>query len=140
MESKDWLTLGGVVVTLGLGIYNLYIAQQNARIAQQSARRTSIVGAGTVTTQRLTWGAEIQDLISSFCGATHYLRFSVVKGTDEERQKVEEIDRLRHRIPLNLCERTQLELKIEECVKTINSYRLPSFLGHKAPNYNSCQF
>jgi hypothetical protein len=111
MEPKDWLTLGGVAVTLGLGLYNFYIAQR-------SARRTSI---GTVTAQRLKWGAEIQDLISSFCGATHYLRFSVVKGTDEERKKIEEIDRLRHRIPLNLCERTPLELKTEECVKTIAS-------------------
>jgi len=112
MEPKDWVTLGGVAVTLGLGIYNFYMGQR-------SARRTSIVGA--VTAQRLKWGAEIQDLISSFCGATHYLRFSVVTGTDEERKKIEEIDRLRHRIPLNLCERTQLELKVEECVKTIAS-------------------
>src|ERR1043165_3360833 len=101
MEPKDWLTFGGVVVTLGLGTYNFYMGQR-------SARRTSM---GMVTAQRLKWGAEIQDLISSFCGATHCLRFSVLKGTDEEREKIEEIDRLRHRIPLNLCERTQLESK-----------------------------
>ena len=112
METKDWLTLGGVAVTLGLGIYNFYVSQR-------TARRTSIVGA--VTGQRLKWGAEIQDLISSFCGATHYLRFSVIKGSDEERKKIEEIDRLRHRIPLNLCERTQREKRIEESVKTIAS-------------------
>jgi hypothetical protein len=112
MEAKDWVTLVGVAVTLGLGIYNFILGQR-------SARRVSIVGA--VTAQRLKWGEEIQDLISSFCGATHYVRFSVVKGTDEERKKIEEIDRLRHRIPLNLCERTQIELKIEQCMKTIAS-------------------
>jgi hypothetical protein len=112
MEPKDWVTLGGVAVTLGLGIYNFYMGQRNAR-------RTSIVGA--VTAQRLKWGAEIQDLISSFCGATHYLRFSVAKGSDEERKILEEIDRLRHRIPLNLCERTKFEVQIEQCVKDIAS-------------------
>src|ERR1700754_22371 len=110
MEPKDLVTLLGVLGTLGLGIYNFYTGQRNAR-------RTSIVGA--VTAQRLKWGAEIQDLISSFCSANYDLRFSVVKSTDEERKKIEEIDRLRHRIPLNLCERTPLETKIEESVKTI---------------------
>ena len=64
MEPKDWLTLGGVVVTLGLGTYNFYMAQR-------SARRTSM---GVVTSQRLKWGAEIQDFISSFCGATQLLQ------------------------------------------------------------------
>jgi hypothetical protein len=120
MESKDWLTLGGVIVTFVLGGYNFYMGQR-------SARRASIVQA--VTGQRLRWGSEIQDLISSFCGAAHYVRFSAVKGTDEERRKFEEIDRLRHRIPLNLCERTPLESRIEECVKTIgamSSGRLPA--------------
>ena len=110
--DKDWATLGGVFVTLGLGIYNFYNAQR-------SARRTSIVES--VTAQRLKWGAEIQDLIGSFCGATHYLRFSVVKGSEEERKKIEEIEQLRHRIPLNLCERTDLERHVQDCVKYIAS-------------------
>ena len=112
METKDLLTLVGLAVTLVLGIYNFYMGNR-------SARRTSIVGA--VTAQRLKWGEEIQDLISSFCGAAHDLRFSVAKGSDEAHKKMEEIDRLRYRIPLNLCERTKLESIIEEYVKTIAS-------------------
>ena len=112
MNPKDWVALTGVAVTLGLGIYNFYVGQRNAR-------RASIVGA--VTNQRLKWGEEVQELIGSFCGAAHYLRFSVVKGSDEERKKIEEIDRLRHRIPFNLCQHkdNKFERKIEQCVKTI---------------------
>lgn len=112
METKDLLTLIGLCVTLVLGVYNFYMGIRNAR-------RTSIVGA--VTAQRLKWGEEIQDLISSFCVAAYSLRFSAAKGGDEAHKKMEEIDRLRYRIPLNLCERTELELKIEESVKTIAS-------------------
>ena len=112
MEAKDWVTLTGVAVTLGLGIYNFYVGQR-------SARRTSIVGA--VTNQRLKWGEEIQELIGSFCGAAHYLRFSVIKDSDEERKRIEEIDRLRHRIPFNLCQHkdNKFERTIEQCVKMI---------------------
>ena len=112
IEPKDWVALAGVTVTLALGIYNFYVGQR-------SARRTSIIGA--VTNQRLKWGEEIQELIGAFCGAAHYLRFSVVKGSDEERKTIEEINRLRHRIPFNLCQHkdNKFERKIEQCVKKI---------------------
>ena len=112
MESKDWLTFGGLAVTLGLGIYNLYTAQR-------SAQRASIVGA--VTAQRLKWGAVIQDLVGSFCAAAYYCRFLARKDSDEERKKIEEIVRLRHLIPVNLCERTWPEQQVEELVARIFS-------------------
>lgn len=112
MDPKDWLTSGGLAVTLGLGIYNFYIGQR-------SARRTSIVGA--VTAQRLRWSTEIQDSVASFCGAAHYCRFSTVEGSDERRKRIEEIDRLRHLIALKLCERTQTETDVEVLVECIVS-------------------
>jgi hypothetical protein len=110
MDSKDWLTLSGFAVTLGLGIYNFYTGQR-------SARRTSVVGA--VTAQRLKWSAEIQDSVASFCGTAHYWRFSTVKGSDEQRKKIEDIDRLRHLIVLKLCEGTPIQLEVEALVRNI---------------------
>ncbi len=112
MDIRDWSTLIGLVSTLGLGIYNFYMGQK-------SAQRSSVVGA--VTAQRIKWGAEIQDLVASFCGTAHYWRFSTVKNSDEERKKIEEIDRLRHLIALKLCERTGIELEIEILVGEIVS-------------------
>ncbi|MDX2030321.1 MAG: hypothetical protein SF339_06615 [Blastocatellia bacterium] len=112
MDGKEWLNLIGIIVTLCLGLYNFYIGQK-------SARRSSVVGA--VTAQRIKWGAEIQELVASFCGAAHYWRFSTVKHSDEERKKIEEIDRLRHLIALKLCERSGIELEIENLVGEIVS-------------------
>lgn len=112
MYIRDWLTLIGLVVTLCLGGYNFYMGYK-------SAQRSSIVGA--VTTQRIKWGAEMQDLVASFCGTAHYWRFSTVRNSDEERKKIEEIDRLRHLIALKLCERTGIELEIENLVGEIVS-------------------
>src|SRR5437868_6458453 len=112
MELKDWMTLAGLSVTLGLGIYNFYSAQV-------SAQRARIVAV--ITDRRLKWGILLQDLVSESCGAGHYLRFSTVKGSDEERKKMEEIDRLRYLIPLNLCERTPIEKEVEEQVLFIAS-------------------
>jgi hypothetical protein len=114
---------GGILTILCLAIGFIFREYFKARITDHFARQIA-EGArivGVLTPQRLKWGAEIQDLIGSFCGAAHYLRFSVAKGSDEERGKIEEIDRLRHRIPLSLCEGTPLELEIEEYVKTIAS-------------------
>lgn len=112
MEPKDWLTLAGLAVTFSLGIYNFYASQR-------SARRASIVEV--LTAQRLKWGEAIQNLVGSFCGTAYYLRFSAVKDSDEERKNIEEIDRLRHLIPLHLCERTSPELAVENCAKYIAS-------------------
>ena len=110
MES--WLTIGGLIVTFGLGIYNLSIALRNAR-------RTSIVEL--ITAHRLKWSLVIQDLVGSFCGAVYYCCFSAVEGSDEERKKIEEIERLRHLIPLNLCEGTPIEERVEKLVGDIFS-------------------
>jgi hypothetical protein len=90
--------------------------------------RASIVGA--VTVQRLKWGAGIQDLVGSFCGAAYYCRFSADKNGDEERKKkIEEIGQLRHLIPLNLCERTPIELEVEKLVEKIFSMSCGSSPG-----------
>jgi hypothetical protein len=119
--------LGGIVTIACLAIGFIFREYFKARItdhfARQIAESTRIIGV--LTPQRLKWGEEIQDLIGSFCGAAHYLRFSAAEDSDEKRKKMEELNRLRHRIPLNLCERTPIESHIEECVKTIATVSSP---------------
>ena len=58
MSSKDLLLQGGVVVTLILGLVNLYF---NLR----SARRTSFIN--TVTSERVKWIAKVRENVATLC-------------------------------------------------------------------------
>ena len=104
---------------MGLGIYNFYASQRGTR-------RTSIGGA--VTAERLKWISEIRDSRATFCGTAHSWRFSTVKGSPEERAKIEELDRLRPLIALTLCQRESAEVAVESQVGLVVSM----ISGHKS--------
>jgi hypothetical protein len=107
IETKDLAAFTGILATLSLGIYN---AIQNYR----SSQRTSFIN--TVTSERVKWIEKLRQSISSFCGAVHYWRFSTTRGGAEERQKIEEIDILRHLIVLQLSPTGTIDRDIQALV------------------------
>jgi hypothetical protein len=92
---RPWraLPLVGILVTLLLGLYN---AVQNYR----NSKRTTFIN--TVTSERVKWMDKLRQSISTFCKLAHYWRFSTLKGSDDQRKTIEEIDKLRHLIVLQL--------------------------------------
>jgi hypothetical protein len=112
MDAKDYLAFTGILVTLFLGLYN---AVQNYR----AGKRTTFIN--TVTSERVKWIDKLRGSVSTFCGLAHSWRFSTVKGSAEERQKIEEIDKLRHLIALQLNPRGEVDCEIEQLVGQIVS-------------------
>jgi hypothetical protein len=112
MDSKAYLAFAGILVTLFLGIYN---AVQIYRIS----RRTTFIN--TVTTERVKWIDKVRESVSTFCGVAHFWRFSTIRGSAEEKQKLEEIDKLRHLIVLQLNPTGAMDNQIEKLVGEIVS-------------------
>lgn len=111
-DAKDYVAFTGILVTLILGVYN---AVQNYR----TSRRTIFIN--TVTAERIKWIGKLRENISTFCGVAHYWRFSTQKGSTEELKKIEEIDKLRHLIALQLNPKDQIDQKIQNLVGEIVS-------------------
>ncbi len=111
-DAKDYAAFTGIIVTLGLGAYN---AVQNYR----SSRRTLFIN--TVTAERIKWIDKLRQSMSTFCGTAHYWRFSTVKGSPEERQRIDEIDKLRHLIALQLNPDGVVDNEIQKLVGEIVS-------------------
>ena len=112
IEAKDVVAFIGLLVTLVLGIYNLI---QN----YQTSRRTTFIN--TVTSERVKWIEKLRQSISTFCGLAHYWRFSTVRGSEDERKKIEEIDKLRHLIVLQLNPHGTVDRAIEKLVGEVVS-------------------
>ncbi len=112
MTPKDYAAFFGIAVTLLIGLYNTL---QNIR----NSRRTTFIN--TVTSERIKWIGKLRESISTFCGVAHYWRFSTVKGSDEEKQKIQEIDKLRHFIVLQLNPNGDVDKEIQGLVGTIVS-------------------
>ena len=112
IEAKDYVAFIGILVTLSLGVYN---AIQNYR----TSRRTTFIN--TVTSERVKWIEKLRQSISTFCGIAHFWRFTTVPGTPEEHQKIEEIDKLRHLIALQLNPHGLVDIEIERLVGEITS-------------------
>ena len=79
IDTKDYVAFSGILVTFSLGLYN---AVQNYR----SSRRTTFIN--TVTSERVKWIDKLRESISTFCGTAYYWRFSTLKGSPEEKQKM----------------------------------------------------
>lgn len=112
IEPKDYVAFIGILATLGLGLYNVV---QNYR----SSKRTTFIN--TVTSERVQWIEKLRLSISTFCGLAHYWRFSTVRGSDDERKKIEEIDKLRHLIALQLNPLGTVDQEIQKLVGEIVS-------------------
>ncbi len=110
IELKDVIAFFAILVTLILGIYN---AIQNYR----NSRRTTFIN--TVTSERVKWIEKLRQNIATFCGLVHYWRFSTDPNTEEEREKIEEIDKLRHLIALQLNPRGRIDQEIEALIGQI---------------------
>ncbi|MDR4499445.1 MAG: hypothetical protein MRK02_16230 [Candidatus Scalindua sp.] len=93
MESKDYIYLGGIIVTFGLGVWNFIQGHR-------TTRKASFIN--TVTSQRIKWIEQLRQDIAAFSGCTHTWHMSNLKGTEKEVEILKEIDRLRHLIRLRL--------------------------------------
>ncbi len=111
-EGRDYVAFIGIAVTLLLGVYN---AIQNYR----TSRRTTFIN--TVTSERVKWIEKLRQSVSTFCGLAHNWRFSTEKGSEDERRKIEEIDKLRHLIVLQLNPNGKIDKEIEKMVGAIVS-------------------
>jgi hypothetical protein len=112
IETKDIVTFIGILVTLALGIYNTVQNYINSK-------RTTFIN--TVTSERVKWIEKLRQSISTFCGLAHYWRFSTEHGSTEQRAKIEEIDKLRHLIALQLNPKGSIDNEIECLVGEIVS-------------------
>lgn len=110
MEAKDYVVAFGIVVTLGLGIWNFvqgYRATRKARFIN------------TVNAQRVLWIEQMRQDVSRFVGLTHTWAASHLEGTPAELEVLKEIDRLRHVIRLRLNPDGTPDRKIAALVKRI---------------------
>lgn len=83
IETKDLLLLVGVVVTLVLGVVNLYF---NLR----TAKRTAFVN--TVTSERVKWIAKVRDNVSTLCSlCDQWMLHRTQDSTPELQRKIEQV-------------------------------------------------
>jgi len=102
METKDYL----ILLTFLLGVFNLiYVWRIN--------KKTTFINC--VTAERVKWINKLRENIANFCGLTHHFVFSDL-GEKEKKEILNEIDRLRMLIPLQL---NPHEDSTEEIVKLV---------------------
>lgn len=109
---KDLFFSLGIILTFILSLWNVI---NNYR----SSKRTAFIN--TVTTERIKWIENLRSNISSFCGLTYTWSMSELEGTEEEKEIIKEIDKLRHyiRLQLNPDPDALLDRKIEKLISLI---------------------
>lgn len=107
---KDIFYSIGIFLTFIIGVWNIV---NNYR----AGRRTAFVN--TVTAERVKWIEKLRDNISQFCGLTYTWSFSGLEGTERGREIVEEIDKLRHLIRLQLNPDGELDKTIARLITEI---------------------
>ena len=110
MADKDLIYGLGILLTFALGVWNL-VANYRA------SRKTSFIN--TVTSQRVKWIEQLRQDVSSFSGLTHTWCYSELEGKPEEKEILEEIDRLRHVIRLRLNPDGTHDRKIAQLIRKI---------------------
>ena len=110
MEPKDYIYAFGILVTLGLGIWNFVQGYY-------ATRKASFIN--TVTAQRVLWIEQMRQDVSTFVGLTHTWAMSSLEGTPPEPEMLKEIDRLRHVIRLRLNPDDTPDRDIAKLVKRI---------------------
>lgn len=91
IETKDFLLQAGVVVTLVLGLVNLY---SNLRVA----KRTAFVN--TVTSERVKWIAKVRENVSTLCSLCDQWMLHRTQDNTPELQR--QIERVKNEIRLQL--------------------------------------
>jgi len=123
METQDYLHLYSIfiAVTFLIGITNLIY---NIRIN----RKTSYIN--TITSSRIKWIGKLRESISKFCGLTlHWVKGTVLKGSPQEQNLLEEIDLLRVLIELQLNRKDPKDNEIISLVREIPTLTDPKNKG-----------
>ncbi|MCY8842454.1 hypothetical protein [Bacillus atrophaeus] len=110
METKDYITIGSILVTLIIGILSLVFTIRNSR-------KTLFVNA--VTSERVKWMAKIRELMSEFLSITRYY-----EGKELLKDKAKYFERLYHlqsNIELHLNNTDKEDKEINDIVNEIIS-------------------
>lgn len=107
---KDIFYSIGIILTFIIGVWNIV---NNYR----ASRRTAFIN--TVTAERVKWIEKLRENISQFCGLTYTWSVSKLEDTEREKKIIEEIDKLRHLIRLQLNPDGELDKQIEELIAKI---------------------
>lgn len=117
IETKDLLLQAGVVVTLVLGLVNLYF---NLR----TAKRTAFVN--TVTSERVKWISKVRDNVSTLCSlCDQWMLHRTQDSTPELQRKIEHV---KNEIRLQLNPNDEEDRDIERLLA-----RLPSWTNSMTP-------
>jgi hypothetical protein len=116
-DTKDLLLQAGVVVTLALGLVNLYF---NLR----TAKRAAIVN--TVTSERVKWIAKVRDNVSTLCSlCDQWMLHRTQDSTPELQRRIEQV---KNEIRLQLNPKDVEDRDIERLLG-----RLPSWSNSMTP-------
>jgi hypothetical protein len=110
LEPKDIVVAIGVAVTLLLGLWNLWVNHS-------TSRRTSFVN--TVTSQRIVWIEQLRQDIGAFSGLAYHWSCTNIRGDEEKRNIIIELDRLRYVIRLRLNPEGEQDKRIQTLVESI---------------------
>lgn len=107
METKDLITVAGILVSLLVGFTGLYISYQNSK-------KTIFINA--VTSSRARWIDTLRSNIAEYCG----LAFQIFQSTTEEKlRKLDKIQQLRFLIKLQLNRSDPFDILILEKLDSI---------------------
>jgi hypothetical protein len=117
IETKDFLLQAGVVVTLALGLVNLYFNLQ-------AAKRTAFVN--TVTSERVKWLAKVRENMSALCSLCDQWMLHRTQNNTPELQR--QIERVKNEVRLQLNPNDPEDQAIERLLA-----RLPSWTNALTP-------
>ena len=110
MEPTDYIYGIGILITLGLGVWNLIQSHR-------TRRKTSFIN--TVTSQRVLWLEQLRQDVSTFVGLTHTWAMSDLEVETPDLNILKEVDRLRYVIRLRLNPDDAPDRRISTLVKKI---------------------
>lgn len=109
IETKDIVTLLGIGITFLVSSIGLYVSLRNTK-------KTLFINS--ITSSRIKWIEVVRKNISDYCGLVYH--FVLTKLDDSEKHKIlEEIDRLRFLIKLQLNRDDRFDRKIMEKINLI---------------------
>jgi hypothetical protein len=108
MQAKDWISILGILATLGVAVSNLIVNIRNNKI-------TTYIN--TVTAARIDWIENLRDKISSFIALAEMMNAQLsISSTDDREKEAREFDTLLHQIVLYLNPSDPVDRRIRELV------------------------
>jgi hypothetical protein len=112
LTTSDWITFIGVLVALGVGIFNLISSLT-------TNRRTTFVNA--VTSERVKWMGQLRELISEYLMLTTYYDKKPVLNGEELTNFLNRIIFLKQRIQLHLNLNGEKDREIISLIDRLNT-------------------